>query len=104
MRLFERVVIFCSFIVFFISAQIHFVSAQNDILATAYINPYPSPYFSDWETSPNIGSLTITNNSDQDKTIRIFATLTRNNNEILATGQSNIQQLLLMEHPILVGM
>ena len=93
MRLFERVVIFCSFIVFFISAQIHFVSAQNDILATVYINPYPSPYFSDWETSPNIGSLTITNNSDQDKTIRIFATLTRNNNEILATGQSNSKSL-----------
>ena len=94
MRLFERVVIFCSFIVFFISAQIHFVSAQNDILATAYINPYPSPYFSDWETSPNIGSLTITNNSDQDKTIRIFATLTRKGFRMRANPSKTVLSIL----------
>lgn len=57
-----------------ISVFIVFNIHSQDITGILTFNPYPSPYFSDWETNPSaLGSLTIYNNSRTVIDIRILA-------------------------------
>lgn len=64
------------------------VLAQGDWSATLYINPYPSPYLSDWENNPTIGHAELTNNTDQTVQVRIFLTIERSGTGTIASGNS----------------
>ena len=51
---------------------------SQNITATLTVNPYPSPYISDWENNPAaLGSLTIFNNQPRTFQIRIRASVSR---------------------------
>jgi hypothetical protein len=54
-----------------------------------FMQPFPSPYLSDWEHNPTIGSLTITNNTSSPTDVLIYLTLIRNSSGVIATGNSN---------------
>lgn len=56
---------------------------------TVFMQPFPSPYLSDWENNPTIGSLTITNNTATPTDALIHLTIARTNGSVLATGTSN---------------
>jgi hypothetical protein len=45
------------------------VSAQTGWSATLFIDPYPSPYLSDWEINPNISTLTVVNTTGVTQTV-----------------------------------
>lgn len=53
------------------------------------MQPFPSPYLSDWEHNPTIGSLTITNNTSSPADVMVYLTITRNSSGVIATGNSN---------------
>ncbi len=56
---------------------------SQSITATLTVNPYPSPYISDWENNPSaLGSLTIFNNQPRNFQILIRASVSRS-----GTGQ-----------------
>lgn len=52
------------------------------------IQPFPSPYYSDWETNPNIGSLTVMNGTASAADIRVFFTVTDRMNRVVVSGRS----------------
>lgn len=64
--------------------------AQAGISAEVFIDPFPSPYLSDWESNPSIGSVSITNDSSEAIQMRIFVTITESQRGVLATGNSNL--------------
>ena len=51
-------------------------------------NPYPSPYISDWENNPTIGSLTITNNTSSQADVLIYLTISHSSIGVIASGNS----------------
>lgn len=52
--------------------------SSQSITATLTVNPYPSPYISDWENNPSaLGSLTIFNNQPRNFQIVIRAVISR---------------------------
>ncbi|MCU0405840.1 MAG: hypothetical protein MUE64_02515 [Ignavibacteriaceae bacterium] len=54
------------------------------------LNPFPSPYISDWETNPAaIGSMTIFNNSGRGEDIRIKASVTHQSEGLVFTSVTN---------------
>lgn len=61
--------------------------AQGVWDAILTIQPYPSPYYSDWETNPNIGSLTVMNGTGSAADIRVFFTVTDRMNRVVVSGQ-----------------
>jgi len=63
--------------------------AQGTWTAMLTVQPFPSPYFSDWDQNPNIGSLTIINDSGSEEDIRIFFTITDQANRVIASGTSD---------------
>jgi hypothetical protein len=63
--------------------------AQGSWDAILTIQPFPSPYFSDWDTNPNIGSLTVMNHTASAEDVRIFFTITDGLNRVIAQGTSD---------------
>ncbi|MEJ2185324.1 MAG: hypothetical protein P8Z36_05240, partial [Gemmatimonadota bacterium] len=57
------------------------------------IQPFPSPYYSDWEANPNIGSLTVMNNTGSAGTVQIYFTITDRMNRVVVSGTSDPQTI-----------
>jgi len=53
------------------------------------ISAYPSPYLSDWEANPSIGTLTISNPTASDQNVLLTYRLTNQNGQVLASGRSD---------------
>lgn len=69
--------------------------------ATLNLNPFPSPYISDWETNPAaIGSMTIFNNSGRNNTVSIKSVVTHQSQGIIFTCVTN--PLVISEAPVTV--
>lgn len=64
------------------------VSAQLDWNAVLNVQPFPSPFVSDWENNPSWGNLTIYNNSRLEHTVTVYLTLTKTNNDYIGTINS----------------
>ncbi len=65
-------------------------SAQTGITASVFIDPFPSPYLSDWESNPSIGSISATNDSGVTLQVRFFATITESRRGVLLTANSGL--------------
>jgi hypothetical protein len=57
------------------------------------IQPFPSPYYSDWQANPNIGSLTVMNNTGSAGTVQIYFTITDQMNRVVVSGTSDPQTI-----------
>lgn len=57
------------------------------------VQPFPSPYFSDWDRNPNIGSLTILNHTASAEDVRVFFTITDRLNHVVAHGVSEPERV-----------
>ncbi len=66
------------------------VKAQTGVSASIFIDPFPSPYLSDWESNPSIGSISVTNDSNVIIQARFFITITESRRGVLASGNSDI--------------
>jgi hypothetical protein len=64
-------------------------SAQGPWTLSLFVDPFPSPYASDWETNPNISSLTITNPAATAQDVRLAYQVTNTQGRILASGSSD---------------
>lgn len=62
--------------------------AQGSWDATLHIEPFPSPYYSDWDIDPNMGSLTVMNHTSSADDVQIVFTITDRTNRVLARGTS----------------
>jgi len=71
-------------------------AAQAQAVWTAHldINPYPSPYLSDWESNPTIGTLTIMNPTGADQPVVLAYRVTDHTGRLLASGRSDPQVIL----------
>lgn len=63
-------------------------SGQGAFDAILTIPSFPSPYFSDWESIPEMGSLTLINNTPSAQSVRVFFSITDQNNRVVASGRS----------------
>jgi hypothetical protein len=61
--------------------------------ADLMIDPFPSPYASDWEANPNIASLTVFNMTGSEGTVRLTFSITDHLGGVLANGSSDPQTL-----------
>ena len=57
------------------------------------ISPYPSPYLSDWEANPTIGTLTITNPTSATQNVLLTYRVTDQAGRLLASGRSTPQAI-----------
>ncbi|HEY0673294.1 MAG TPA: hypothetical protein VGD27_13545 [Longimicrobiales bacterium] len=57
------------------------------------IDPYPSPYYSDWDVDPNIATLTIINTTTAAQQVRIHFNVTDRANKIVISGSSDAQNI-----------
>lgn len=64
-------------------------AAQGAWSLDLFVDPYPSPYASDWETNPNISSLTVLNSSGLERAITLIYQVTGRAGGILASGRSD---------------
>lgn len=65
------------------------------------LNPFPSPYISDWETNPAaVGSMTIFNNSGRGENIRIKTSVTHQMQGLVFTSITN--QINISSAPVTV--
>lgn len=61
----------------------------KDIQLTLNINPYPSPYISDWENNPtSVGQATVQNNSDSPRQYTLFVQLIKSGDGLLVDAES----------------
>jgi hypothetical protein len=67
--------------------------AQSGWSAMLFIDPYPSPYLSDWELNPNISSLTIVNSTGAPQTASAVYRVTNSAGRVLASGRSDPQSI-----------
>ena len=74
-----------------------FAEAQLDWNAVLNIQPFPSPYISNWENNPSIANLTIYNNSGQEHTVVVYLTLTKSNNDYI--GTINSREIVIPSSP-----
>lgn len=58
------------------------------------ISPYPSPYLSDWESNPTIGTLTITNPTAADQSVLLAYRVTDHGGRVIASGRSDPQVIV----------
>src|SRR5688572_5667457 len=65
------------------------VPAQGSWTLSLFVNPFPSPYQSDWETNPNISNLTITNPAATVQDVRLAYQVVNTQGRILASGGSD---------------
>ncbi|HEX6066834.1 MAG TPA: hypothetical protein VFZ04_21510, partial [Longimicrobiales bacterium] len=67
--------------------------AQGAWDAVLNIEPYPSPYYSDWDNDPNIASLTVINSTTSAQQVRIHFNVTNHANRIVLSGSSDAQDI-----------
>ncbi|MCH7876243.1 MAG: hypothetical protein IH965_13205, partial [Gemmatimonadetes bacterium] len=65
--------------------------AQGGWDATLIIDPFPSPYLSDWQTNPTFASLTIVNLTGRQARATIHFTVVDPNGAVLLSGRSDPQ-------------
>src|SRR6187399_1925087 len=65
------------------------VPAQGSWTLSLFVNPFPSPYQSDWETNPNISNLTITNPAATVQDVRLAYQVVNTQGQVLASGGSD---------------
>ncbi|MFN8583151.1 MAG: hypothetical protein U0163_19515 [Gemmatimonadaceae bacterium] len=65
--------------------------AQGSWSAVVDVLPFPSPYLSDWETNPNVSSLTLENRTGQVQSVRLVYRITDRAGRVLANGRSDPQ-------------
>ncbi len=65
--------------------------SQSGWTATLFIDPFPSPYLSDWEINPNISTLTLINGTGQPQTATAVYRVMNRAGQILASGRSDPQ-------------
>ena len=63
--------------------------AQGPWTASLFVDPFPSPYSSDWETNPNVSSLTIINPAGVERDVRLVYQVANSAGRILASGRSD---------------
>ena len=63
---------------------------QEDWTVILALNPYPSPYLSEWETNPDIGQADIINSSGEAVQVRVYLTLTRTGTGVIGQANSNL--------------
>src|SRR5687768_16689297 len=56
---------------------------------TLFVDPFPSPYSSDWQTNPNISHLTIVSPSTSAQEVRLAYQVANQQGRILASGGSD---------------
>jgi len=66
---------------------------QTDWTAMLQINPYPSPYLSDWETNPNIATLTLVNPTTSSQDVVLRYDIHNQQGALLASGRSDPQTI-----------
>lgn len=64
-------------------------SAQGTWDAILMIDPYPSPYYSDWDANPNISSLTLINSTASTANVRIHFNVIDRTNKVVVSGTSD---------------
>jgi len=72
--------------------------------AFTMMQPYPSPYFSDWQNNPTIGSLNVYNHTASDAQVRIFLTIVRQNGTQLGRGVSGPMLIPRGQLPTIITM
>jgi hypothetical protein len=65
------------------------VVAQAAWTVTLFVDPFPSPYQSDWETNPNISTLTIVNPTGMERDVRLIYQVVNTRGQLLANGRSD---------------
>lgn len=70
--------------------QLHAQGAWDAVLN---IDPYPSPYYSDWDNDPNIATLTVINSTTSAQQVRIHFNVTNHANRIVLSGSSDAQDI-----------
>ncbi|HEY0810893.1 MAG TPA: hypothetical protein VGD49_12065, partial [Longimicrobiales bacterium] len=64
------------------------LASQSAWDAILNIDPYPSPYYSDWDNNPNIASLTVVNPGAATQ-VRIHFNVTNRANKVVLSGSSD---------------
>ncbi|HET9440211.1 MAG TPA: hypothetical protein VFO52_08565, partial [Longimicrobiales bacterium] len=67
--------------------------AQGAWDAILHIDPYPSPYYSDWDVDPNIATLTVINTTTAAQPVRIHFNVSDRANKIVISGSSDAQDI-----------
>jgi len=75
------------FFILALSFLVHESSAQN-ISVQAYVQPFPSPYFADWEVDPTITYLEINSNNPNPLQITVTVVLSELTLGVIATATS----------------
>ncbi len=91
-----RLLRFVAFLFIFFAATIPDVMAQisSGVRAEFFVQPFPSPYVSDWQTNPSIASLTVFNGSNSPKEVVITLSVTTNDGRQVISGTSSPTVLL----------
>ena len=63
--------------------------AQGPWDARLDVTPFPSPYLSDWESNPSLGTLTITNPTSADQQVLLVYRVTDHRGGVIASGRSD---------------
>ncbi len=87
---------FVTLILIFFSATIPDALAQmsSNVRTEFFVQPFPSPYVSDWQTNPSIASLTVFNGSNIPKEAVIALSVTTNDGRQVISGTSSPTVLL----------
>lgn len=67
--------------------------AQAPWALSLVIDPYPSPYLSDWEANPTISTLTVTNPGAREQAINLYYRVVNQAGQLIASGRSDPQLL-----------
>jgi hypothetical protein len=81
----RRLVVAAGFLMACPCASLH---AQGTWDAILTIDPYPSPYYSDWDANPNISTLTLINTTASAEQVRIHFNVTDRSNKVVVSGSS----------------
>jgi len=65
------------------------LAAQGPWALSLFVDPFPSPYQSDWETNPNLSSLTIINPGLAEGEVTLVYQVAGQSGRILASGRSD---------------
>jgi hypothetical protein len=65
------------------------LSGQGAWALDLFVDPYPSPYPSDWETNPHLSSLTILNPTGEDRDVTLVYQVVNSSGRTLASGRSD---------------
>ncbi|HEX6307191.1 MAG TPA: hypothetical protein VFZ69_03325 [Longimicrobiales bacterium] len=65
--------------------------AQGTWDAILTVDPYPTPYYSDWDANPDIATLTLINSTTESVPVRIHFNVVNHANRIVMSGSSEPQ-------------